>query len=230
MNQTPDDASPSGNDDLKDPRVARRAKLKQLIERGVDPWGQRFDDRDMIGECQEKAAEIRFVQEDGTDVPLPNFDDQSLDYRQWKADNGPGAEQGPTVRVSGRIMLSRNKGKLIFLTMRDWTGDIQIFIGKKQVGDDHFSLAKLFDIDDLVGAEGRLGRTNTGELTVFAEKLFFHTKMLEIPPEKHAGLTDLELRQRMRYADLAFNDGPMQTILVRSKNVCIGPSLNAKSA
>ena len=64
-----------------------------------------------------------------------------------------------------------------------------------------------------------MGRTNTGELTVFAEKLFFHTKMLEPPPDKHAGLTDPELRQRMRYADLAFNDGVMETFLDRTKIV-----------
>ena len=116
-------------------------------------------------------------------------------------------------------MLQRGQGKLFFLTLRDWTGEIQIFIGKKQVGDDDFELAKLFDLGDLVGAEGRLGRTNTGELTVFAEKLFFHTKMLEVPPDKHAGLTNADLRQRMRYADLAFNEGVMQTFLDRTKIV-----------
>jgi lysyl-tRNA synthetase class 2 len=206
-------------EDGKDPRVARREKLRQIEERGIDPFGSRFDDRTMIGQCHEKASEVKWTKEDGTDVPLPNFDDPDLEYRQWKADNGPGAETGPNVRVSGRIMLSRGQGKLIFLTLRDWTGDIQIFIGKKQVGDDDFDLAKLFDLGDLVGAEGRLGRTNTGELTVFAEKLFFHTKMLEPPPDKHAGLTNPDLRQRMRYADLAFNDGVTQTFMDRTRIV-----------
>ncbi len=217
MNQA--ESNDSSNDDLKDPRVARRAKLQQIIDLGIDPWGQRFDDRDMAGDCQAKAADNKFVKEDGSEIDLPDFADDALDFRQWKSDNGPGAEQGPVVRVAGRIMLSRDKGKLIFLTLRDWTGDIQIFIGKNQVGDEDFALAKLFDNGDLVGAEGRLAHTNTGELTVFAEKLFFHTKMLEVPPEKHAGLTDLELRQRMRYADLAFNDGPMKTFLDRTKIV-----------
>ena len=72
---------------------------------------------------------------------------------------------------------------------------------------------------DLIGAEGRLGRTNTGELTVFAEKLFFHTKMLEPAPDKHAGITNPDLKQRMRYADLAFNDGVLQTFADRTKIV-----------
>ena len=216
MNQAP---TPTDGDDSADPRVARRVKMQQIIEMGIDPWGQRFDDRDLIGECIEKAKATKFVKEDGTEVDLPDFDDEDLNFKQWKADNGPGLEDGPTVRVSGRIMLKRDKGKLFFLTLRDWTGDIQIFIGKKQVGEEDFALAGLFDNGDLVGAEGRLAHTNTGELTVFAEKLFFHTKMLEIPPEKRAGLTNTELKQRMRYADLAFNEGTMKTFLDRTKIV-----------
>ena len=137
--------------------MARREKLRKIAERGIDPFGSRFDDRTMIGTCRDRASEIKWTREDGTHVPLPDFDDQNLDYRQWKSDNGPGNESGPTVRVAGRIMLSRGQGKLIFLTLRDWTGDIQIFIGKKQVGEDDFELAKLFDLGDLVGAQGRLG-------------------------------------------------------------------------
>ncbi|MGI9471580.1 MAG: lysine--tRNA ligase [Rubripirellula sp.] len=207
------------DDDAKDPRVARREKMRQIEELGLDPWGSRFDDRSLVSSCQQQASEIKWTQEDGTEVPLPDFSDPDLEYRQWKADHGPGAESGPTVRVAGRIMLSRDKGKLIFLTLRDWSGDIQIFIGKNQVGEDDFAVAKLFDLGDLVAAEGRLGRTNTGELTVFAEKLFFQAKMLEPAPDKHAGLTNPDLRQRMRYADLAFNDGVIQTFLDRTKIV-----------
>ncbi len=206
-------------EDTKDPRVARREKLRQIEARGIDPFGNRFDDRTFIGQCREQARAIKFVQQDGTEIPLPDFADPDLDYRQWKSDNGPGDENGPTVRVAGRIMLMRDKGKLVFLTLRDWTGEIQIFIGKKQVGDEDFELAKLFDLGDLVGAQGRLGYTNTGELTVFAEQLFFHTKMLEPPPDKHAGLTNPELRQRMRYADLAFNDGVIDTFKDRTQIV-----------
>ena len=206
-------------DDGTDPRVARRNKLEQIVQRGIDPFGSRFDDRLLVSQCRDRISEVKFLKESGEAIELPDFGNDDIDYRQWKSDNGPGAEVGPIVRVAGRIMLSRNKGKLIFLNLRDWTGDIQIFVGKKQVGDEDFELARLFDLGDLVGAEGRLGRTNTGELTVFAEKLFFHTKMLEPPPDKHAGLTNPDLRQRMRYADLAFNDGVMQTFLDRTKIV-----------
>jgi lysyl-tRNA synthetase, class II len=204
-------------EDITQPEEARREKLRQIESLGIDPWGSRFDNRNLSSECRQMATQVRWIKQDGTEVPLPDFADEKLNYRQWKSDNQPGEEIGPTVRVSGRIKLLRDQGKLYFLTLRDWTGDIQVFIGMNQVGEQGFALAKLFDLGDLVGAEGRLGRTNTGELTVFAEKLFFHTKMLELPPEKHVGLTNPDLRQRMRYADLAFNDGVLQTFLDRTK-------------
>ncbi|MGN6133542.1 MAG: lysine--tRNA ligase, partial [Aureliella sp.] len=136
-----------------------------------------------------------------------------------KAEQGAGEEIGPRVRVAGRIVLMRPTGKLIFINLRDWSGDIQVFIGKAQVGEGDFELASNFDLADWIGVDGRLGRTNTGELTVFAEKLHFMCKTMEPPPEKHAGLTDPELRQRQRYLDLTYNDGVTQTFLNRTKIV-----------
>jgi len=203
--------------DLTDPHAARRHKLEEIIKRGIDPWGSRFDDRQLVGQCRDRISEIQFQTADGDTLDLPDVESEEVDYRQWKSDNGPGEEIGPKVRVAGRILLSRPTGKLIFMNIRDWTGDIQIFVGKKQVGDENFDLAKLLDLGDLIGVEGRLGRTNTGELTVFAEEITLLTKMLEVPPEKHAGMTNTELRQRMRYADLAFNEGVMQTFLDRTQ-------------
>lgn len=211
--QTPDSTA----SDLTDPHAARRRKLEEIIRRGIDPYGQRFDDRLLVKQCRDRINEIRFETQSGESLELPNVESPEVDYRQWKTDNGPGEETGPIVRVAGRIMLARDTGKLIFINLRDWTGDIQIFVGKNQVGEENFELAKLFDLGDLIGVQGRLGRTNTGELTVFAEELFMLTKMLEVPPEKHAGMTNADLRQRMRYADLAFNDGVMQTFLDRTK-------------
>lgn len=216
-------ASPDGpeqpEENLSDLLVARRNKLRRIVEQGVDPWGSRFDDRLFIGDVRARADEVRFQQASGEEIALPDFAAGDVEYRQWKADNGPGQEIGPTVRVAGRIMLSRPTGKLIFLNIQDWTGNIQIFIGMKQVGESDFELAKQFDLGDLIGVDGRLGRTNTGELTVFAEKLHFHAKMLDVPPDKHAGLNDPDLKQRMRYADLAFNEGVMETFLDRTKIV-----------
>ena len=139
--------------------------------------------------------------------------------RQWRADNGPGTEIGPQVRAAGRIMLQRDKGKLRFIDIQDWTGKIQLFVGQKQVGESDFELAGLFDLGDLIGVDCRLGVTNTGELTIFAEKLLFLTKSIEPPPAKHVGMTDPELRQRRRYVDLAYNDGVLDRFMNRSKIV-----------
>ena len=211
------DAAAEG--DVTDPKVARRNNLAAIESMGIDPWGSRFDDRTLVEECRRLSQQIRFETADGDELELPNVESDDVDYRMWKSENGPGEEIGPTVRVAGRIMLARPTGKLIFMNIRDWTGDIQLFVGKKQVGEEGFQLAGHFDLGDLVGAEGRLGRTNTGELTVFVEKLFMLTKMLDPPPDKHAGLQDANLRGRMRYADLAFNDGALQPFMDRTRIV-----------
>lgn len=210
----------TSGENLKQHQAARLEKLKKIQALGIDPWGHRFDDRVLIRDVAARAGEIRFKTQAGETLELPNFGEGTeVDYKAWKAERGPGEETGPKVRVAGRIILIRPTGKLVFINLRDWSGDIQIFVGKGQVGDENFDLTKHFDYGDWIGVDGRLGRTNTGELTVFAEKLHFMTKSMEPPPEKHAGLTDPELRQRMRYVDLTYNEGVLQTFLNRIKIV-----------
>jgi lysyl-tRNA synthetase class 2 len=113
-----------------------------------------------------------------------------FDLRQWKADQGKGTLTGPKVRAAGRIMFQRPTGKLVFLNIRDWTGDIQLFVGKRQVGEDDFERWQVNSTwATIVGVDGQsCGRTRTGELTIFAEKLHFLGKSFEPPPEKHHGL------------------------------------------
>ena len=142
-----------------------------------------------------------------------------------KSPSSPSPEQrepvqhGPKVRAAGRIVLQRKKGKLIFLDIRDWTGQIQLFVGRGQVGEDNWALAECFDLGDLIGVDGELKRTKTGELTIFVEKLHFLSKSIESPPEKHHGLTDPELRHRMRYLDLAYTEGVLPRFMNRTKIV-----------
>ena len=155
----------------------------------------------------------------GAAVPLPDVETEGFDFRQWKAQQGPGQLVGPEVRAAGRIVLQRPTGKLVFLNIRDWTGDIQILIGKSQVGEADFELAKLFDLADIIGVDGQLARTNTGELTIFATKLHILCKAIEPPPEKHHGLTDPELRQRMRYLDLVYSEGVFERFRDRTRIV-----------
>jgi lysyl-tRNA synthetase class 2 len=167
----------------------RLEKLERIAALGRDPWGGRFDGHQAI-------AAVRAL-------PLPG--DAETD------------QPGPLVRVAGRIMLRRGQGKVVFLDLRDWTEHIQIFIGKRQVGDDGWALVDLLDLGDLIGVDGRLGRTKTGELTVFAESLTFLAKCLLPPPEKWHGLTDVESRYRQRYVDLFSNPDSLAVFLGRSK-------------
>ena len=130
-----------------------------------------------------------------------------------------GEQHGPRVRAAGRLVLIRDTGKLIFADLKDWTDRIQLFLGKKQVGDAAWAIAQCFDLGDLIGVEGELKKTKTGELTIFVDKLVYLTKSLETPPDKHHGLTDPEMRQRMRYLDLTYTDGVWPRFHKRTKIV-----------
>ncbi|WP_169976797.1 lysine--tRNA ligase [Tautonia rosea] len=176
-------------DDLE---AVRLEKLRRIEAMGIDPWGQRFDGHQAIDQVRNLEPEAA---QPGDEVP------------------------GPRVRITGRIMLRRVQGNVHFLELRDWTGRIQIFLGKKQVGPDAWQLAKELDLSDLIGVDGTLGFTKTGELTVFAESITFLGKSLLPPPEKWHGLTDVEARSRMRYLDLFSNPDSLQTFLGRSKIV-----------
>jgi lysyl-tRNA synthetase class 2 len=200
--------------------ASRRANLRRLVEMGIDPWGGRFDGHQPIAAVRARRGEVRYRLASGQELDLPDLDGpHRVDYRAWKASHGEGEEIGPKVRVAGRILLLRSSGKLIFLDLRDWTGDIQVMIGQRQVGAQNWAIAECLDLGDILGVDGRLGRTNTGELTVFAEQLHFLCKTLEPPPEKHHGLADPELRQRLRYLDILYTPGVLDTFLKRTRIV-----------
>lgn len=126
-------------------------------------------------------------------------------------------EDGPalTVRATGRIILLRSMGKLIFSTIRDATADLQICLRRDDMPED-FPLAKLLDLGDLVGVEGQVSKTRTGEITIFVTKLALLNKSLVPPPEKWHGLQDVDLRYRQRYVDLAVNPAVMDVFKKRS--------------
>jgi lysyl-tRNA synthetase class 2 len=200
--------------------VARREKLRKIAALGHDPWGGRFDDRSLIGDIRSRRGEIRYVQETGRQIEIPDRSTHpDLDFRGWLQDQGKGEMSGPKVRAAGRIVLSRDAGKLRFINIQDWSGNIQLLVGKAQVGDESWALSECFDLGDIIGVDGKLACTRTGELTIFAEKLHILAKSVVPPPDKHAGLTDPELRQRMRYLDLAYSDGVLDRFKSRTKVV-----------
>jgi lysyl-tRNA synthetase class 2 len=123
-------------------------------------------------------------------------------------------------RCAGRIVLLRDIGKLIFLTLRDRSGTIQLGLSKSLLGQ-QWALAKLLDLGDIIGASGRLGRTKTGEITIWVEQdgLTFLSKCLYQPPEKFHGLVDIDQRYRQRYVDLWANPEVMERFRTRSEIV-----------
>jgi lysyl-tRNA synthetase class 2 len=209
---------------------ARRKKLQQIQQLGFDPWGSRFDDKQSVGQIRARVAEVKFRSATGQAIDLPDpAAQENVEFRDWLSQQGPGELEGPRVRAAGRIVLLRDTGRLKFIDIRDQTAQIQLFVGKKQVGDLAWQLSDCFDLGDIIGVEGSLRRTKTGEVTIFAEQLFFLCKSIDPPPEKHHGLTDPELRQRMRYLDLIYTDGVLERFVDRTTIVrSIRQSLNSQ--
>ncbi len=126
------------------------------------------------------------------------------------------ADSRPVVAIAGRVVLSRDNGKLVWLTLRDDTGDLQVACSQRDCDERSFKLAKLTDLGDIIIARGPLMMTKTGEVTVWASSLSTGSKCLSTPPEKHAGLTDPELRYRQRYVDMWVNPETTQVFKMRS--------------
>ncbi|QDU60566.1 Lysine--tRNA ligase [Planctomycetes bacterium Pan216] len=164
-------------------------KLEKIRALGLDPWGGRFDDRQTIADVASQAPEE------------------------------PGTTTETVVRVAGRILGLRDKGRVVFIDLQDKTGRIQLFIGKKQVGEENWNIVGLLDLWDLVGAEGKLGRTKTGEASVFVESLTLLTKTIAHPPEKYHGAQDIEIRLRRRYLDMIQNPEVLARFESRAKIV-----------
>src|SRR6185369_13014461 len=122
------------------------------------------------------------------------------------------------VRVGGRMLLKRGQGKVSFVQIQDMSGRVQLFIQANAVGDTYEAF-KGWDIGDIVGAEGPLMRTKTGELSVKVEKLRLLTKALRPLPDKFHGLSDVEQRYRQRYVDLIVNPEARDVFIKRSRIV-----------
>jgi len=160
------------------PLVQRRLKLEELKRRGYDPYPHKFDYRQTLGEIHGR------------------FDAATAQELE---------EAKRTVRVCGRIMALRPHGKAGFLDLFDGEHRLQVYVRRDRVDPEVFGLFELFDLGDIVGAEGTLFRTRTNELTVLASSLVHLAKNLLPLPEKWHGLTDVETRFRQRYVDLIVN-------------------------
>ena len=131
------------------------------------------------------------------------------------------SEKEEVIRLTGRILLKRKMGKSFFAHIRDMTEAVQIYLKLDVVGKDVFDLFNMLDLGDIIGCEGTLFVTKTGERTLRVTGLELLSKSLHPLPDKHAGLTDVETRYRRRYADLIINPEVREVFIKRSRIIQI---------
>lgn len=170
--------------------LVRRAKVKELEEHGINPFGQRFDVDSNSKEIKEKYSD--YTKEQLHEVEIP-------------------------VVIAGRIMTRRRKGKVGFMHIQDKYGQIQIYVRQDAIGEETYEIFKKADLGDIVGIKGTVFRTDMGELSVKATKYTHLVKALKPLPEKFHGLTDTEERFRRRYVDLIVNEDARRVAFMRPK-------------
>ena len=119
--------------------------------------------------------------------------------------------------ISGRIMKMRNQGKAAFIILKDFEGEIQVYLRKDSLNEKEWNIVELLDLGDIIGVEGIVMKTNTNETTIRADSIMIINKSLKPLPEKFHGLQDVEERYRKRYLDLIMNDASKEVFIKRSK-------------
>jgi len=184
--------------DVHQLEAQRRANRDEVAKLGFAPYGQRVDSI-----TSQSEARARYDADASTEFNAQSKQPGYVDRR-------------PIVTIAGRVVLSRDNGKLIWMNLRDATGVMQIAVSQKDCDERGFKLAKLTDLSDIIVATGRLMETKSGEKTVWCTTVEPGSKSLVPPPEKHAGLTDVEIRYRQRYVDLWANPETMDIFKLRS--------------
>jgi len=182
------------------------------------------DDNQLIAERREKLKALRQQQAQGGGVAFPNdfqpADRASALQAQHGATSAEALEASPVqVGVAGRMMLKRVMGKASFATLQDATGRIQLYVTRDALGEELYAAFKHWDLGDILGAEGQLMKTKTGELSVKVTRLRLLTKSLRPMPDKFHGVADQELKYRQRYVDLMTDEAARQRFVARSKAV-----------
>ena len=166
-------------------------------------------------QMQIRREKLAALQAEGRDPFVQTKFDWNADSAAIKA--GYEAFDGKTVRVAGRLMSKRGQGKVMFCDLQDSTGRIQIFVKIDEMGEEEYNRFKKNDIGDIVGVEGEIFKTQTGEVSVRTKSIVLLSKSLLPLPNKFKGLTDRETRYRQRYVDLIVNPEVKDTFVKRSK-------------
>ena len=173
-------------EDINKMMQIRRDKLKTFADMGVAPFGHRYEVN-----CHAQDIRDRF-------------------------DELEGEEDGPKVRLAGRLMAKRGHGKASFAELMDMSGRMQIYFKYDVLGEGKYAQFRLLDIGDIIGVEGRVFKTQRGEITVIVLDFELLSKSLRPLPEKFHGLKDVELRYRQRYLDLIVNPEVLDTFVKRT--------------
>ncbi|MGI9644202.1 MAG: lysine--tRNA ligase [Ilumatobacteraceae bacterium] len=175
----------------------------------------------LAAEKERRLAQVQALRAGGTE-PYPYRFDRTHTLAELREGWGhlePGIETEDAAAAAGRVMLKRDSGKLIFATIRDRSGEVQLFISKAVVGDEAFDAVKALDLGDWVGATGTVMTTRKGELSVKAERVELLSKAVRPLPDKWHGLTDVDTRFRQRYVDLIVNEDARRTFEIRHEVV-----------
>ena len=183
-----------------------------------------IDENQLIAERREKLKTLRQRQADGQGIAFPNDfkpAHHAATLHETHGDKTPDhlVAEGQIARVAGRMMLKRVMGKASFATLQDSTGRIQIYITRDDVSEAIYNDFKHWDLGDIVGAEGRLFKTRTGELSLHATQIRLLTKSLRPMPDKFHGVSDQEIKYRQRYVDLMTDETARKRFVARSKAV-----------
>ncbi|PAQ14833.1 lysine--tRNA ligase [Bacillaceae bacterium SAOS 7] len=178
------------HEDLNDQLLVRREKMQELREKGMDPFGKRF-------ERTHSAQSI-----------ISEFDQFSKEELE---------EKEATVKIAGRVMTKRGKGKAGFAHVKDLSGQIQIYVRKDAIGEEAYEVFNMTDLGDIVGVAGTVFKTQVGELSIKVTHYEYLTKALRPLPDKFHGLKDVEQRYRQRYLDLITSPESQQTFVARSR-------------
>ncbi|MDW0114652.1 lysine--tRNA ligase [Sporosarcina saromensis] len=177
-------------DELNDQLLVRRQKMDELRENGLDPFGSRFERTHLSNEIREAYEGLT---------------KEELD------------ETVHEVKIAGRIMTKRGKGKAGFAHIQDLGGQVQIYVRQDAIGEEAYALFNSADLGDIVGVKGNVFKTKVGELSIKATEFTFLTKALRPLPDKFHGLKDIEQRYRQRYLDLISSEESKDTFITRSR-------------
>lgn len=192
--------------------------MSQQDMQNTDNTEASVDENHLIAERRNKLKQIR--ERDGQAFPndfVPEHKASQLHEQYGDLDKATLDPQANPAKIAGRMMLKRVMGKASFATLQDSSGRIQIYLDKNSIGEDVYEDFKHMDIGDILAVEGRVFKTNRGELSVHANSLRLIAKSLRPLPDKFHGLSDQEIRYRQRYVDLIMNEETRNTFKIRSQ-------------